>query len=298
MNVPYFDKDRIAEVLDLDKLIDAMEQALVAFSTGKVIQPVRMRVVDDKAGGDVCLMPAVTDIFAVKLVANYPGNHELGIESHNGLIVVFDRWTGVPKAVMDGAYITQMRTSAVSAMAARRLASPDAKVLAILGTGAQAYGHFETMRRIRDFEEIRVWGRTPEHARAFAEKTGARLCATSEEAVRGADVIATTTSAKEPIIHGEWLKPGAHISAVGWNGVDGRELDAAVMTNPVYVESRDSAGQESGNILMSNATITAELGEVLAGKIDADRSKTTVFISVGIATEDAYAASLVLDALS
>lgn len=295
--LPYYDKDKIAAVLDADALIDAMEQALIAFSTGKVIQPVRMRVVDEEAGGDLCLMPAVTDILAVKLVGNYPRNHARGIESHNAVILVFDRWTGLPRAVLDGTYITQMRTSAVSAMAARRLAAPDAKVLTILGSGAQARGHFETMRRVRDFSEVRVWSRNADHARAFAEETGSRLCDSSEEAVRGADVIATTTSAREPIVKGEWLKLGAHVSAVGWNGLDGRELDDAVMKSLVLVESRDAASQESGNILMSGARIHAELGEVLAGKAVADPSSTTVFISVGIATEDAYAADLVLRAL-
>ncbi len=295
--LPYYGKDEIAELLDVDDLIDAMEKALVAFSSGNVIQPVRMRVIDPEAGGDLCLMPAVTDIFAVKLVGNYPRNHERGIESHNAVVMVFDRWTGLPRAVLDGTYITQMRTSAVSAMAARRLAAPDAKILAILGSGAQARGHFETMRRVRDFDEIRIWSRNPDNARRFAEETGARLCATSEEAVRGADVIATTTSARDPIVKGEWLKPGAHISAVGWNGLDGRELDSEVMKNIVLVESRDAASQESGNILMAGATIHGELGDVLAGRIDVDTAKTTVFISVGIATEDAFAASLVLSAI-
>lgn len=295
--LPYYDKARIAAVLDIDALIDAMEKALVAFSSGEVIQPVRMRVLDPEAGGDLCLMPAVTDIFAVKLVGNYPRNHDRGIDSHNAVVMVFDRWTGLPRAVLDGTYITQMRTSAVSAMAARHLAAPDARVLAILGSGAQARGHYETMRRIRDFDEIRVWSRTADNARRFADDIGATLCGTSEEAVRGADVVASTTAAREPIVRGEWLKPGAHVSAVGWNGLDGRELDDGVMKNIVLVESRDAASQESGNILVSGAGIHAELGEVLAGRAAVDASKTTVFISVGIATEDAFAASLVLSAL-
>lgn len=295
--LPYYDKDMIAAALDLDALIDAMEKALVAFSTGASIQPVRMRVIDEKAGGDMCLMPAVTDIFAVKLVGNYPGNHGKGLPSHNAVVVVFDRWTGIPRAVLDGTYITQMRTSAVSAMAARHLAPPDTRVLAIIGNGAQARGHYETMRRVRDFKEVRVWARDPAKAAAFAAEIGAIACASAEEAVRGADVIATTTSAREPVVKGEWLKPGAHLSAVGWNGLDGRELDDAVMKNIILVESREAASQESGNILVSGATIHAELGEVLAGTASVDATQTTVFISVGIATEDAYAADLVLSAL-
>jgi ornithine cyclodeaminase/alanine dehydrogenase-like protein (mu-crystallin family) len=295
--IPYFDKEKIAAVLKTEELIDAMEKALIAFSSGDVIQPVRMRVVDPAAGGDMCLMPAVTDVFAVKLVGNYPGNHARGIESHSAIVAVFDRWTGLPRAILDGTYITQMRTSAVSAMAARRLSSPDSKVLAILGSGVQARGHYETMMKVRNFEEVRVWSRTKDNAAKFAAEIGAKLCETSEEAVTGADVIAATTSAREPIVRGAWLKPGAHISAVGWNGTDGRELDDDVMKNLVLVESRDAASTESGNIIMAGAKIHAELGEVLAGKAEADASQTTVFISVGIATEDAYAASLVLPAL-
>ncbi|WP_421699086.1 ornithine cyclodeaminase family protein [Ancylobacter sp.] len=295
--LPYYDRDQIAAVLDIDALIGAMEKALVAFSTGASIQPVRMRVLDEDAGGDMCLMPAVTDVFAVKLVGNYPRNHDRNLPSHNAVVIVFDRWTGIPKAVLDGTYITQMRTSAVSAMAARRLAAPEAKVLTIIGNGIQARGHYETMRRIRDFQEIRVWARNSEKAQAFAAEIGATAYASAEEAVRGADVVATTTSARDPVVKGEWLKPGAHVSAVGWNGLDGRELDDAVMANLLLVESREAASQESGNILLSGATIHAELGEVLADRAEVDVTKTTVFISVGIATEDAFAASLVLDAL-
>lgn len=295
--LPYYDRDQIAAVMDIDALIDAMEKALVAFSTGASIQPVRMRVLDEQAGGDLCLMPAVTDVFAVKLVGNYPGNHDKGLPSHNAVVVVFDRWTGLPRAVLDGTYITQMRTSAVSAMAARRLAAPDAKVLAIIGNGVQAHGHYETMRRVRDFREVRVWARDFAKAEAFAAEIGATAYARAEDAVRGADVVATTTSAREPVLKGAWLKPGAHVSAVGWNGLDGRELDDEVMAHLVLVESRDAASQESGNILLSGATIHAELGEVLAGRAEVDVTKTTVFISVGIATEDAFAASLVLTAL-
>lgn len=292
----FFDRDQIDAVLDLRGLIDAMEKALIAFSSQKVIQPVRMRIVDPIAGGDICLMPAVTDVFAVKIVGNYPANHARGLDSHNAVIVVFDRMTGIAQAVLDGTYITQMRTASVSAMAARRLSSPDAKVLAIMGSGAQARGHYKTMRLVRDFEEVRIWSRSLEHAEAFAAEIGA-VAMSAEAAVRGADVVATTTSAVEPILRGDWLKPGVHISAVGWNGTAGRELDDAVMQNLILVESREAAAKESGNIIVSGTEIYAELGDVLTGRVDVDAACTTVFISVGIATEDAYAASLVLPKL-
>lgn len=293
----FFDRDQIAASLDLGALIDAMERAMAAFSTGQVIQPPRMRVLDPRANGDVCLMPAVTGVLAVKVVANYPDNHAKGLDSHNAVVIVLDRMTGVPRAVLDGTYVTAMRTAAVSAAAARRLAIPDARVLTIMGSGVQARSHHRAMRLVRDFDEVRVWSRNAGNARAFAQEIGARCAASPEDAVRGADVIATTTSAKQPIVEGAWLKPGAHISAVGWNGLDGRELDDAVMANVVLVESREAATAESGNVIVSGARIFAELGEVFAGRVDVDPSQTTVFISVGMAVEDAYAAELALSKL-
>ena len=295
--IPYIGRDAIEAAVDYPALIDAMERAMTDFSTGAVIQPVRMRVSDPKAGGDVWLMPAVADVFAIKIVGNYPGNHALGMESHNAVVIVLDRATGMPRAILDGNAITTMRTAAVSAAAARRLATPDARVLTIMGSGVQARSHFAALRLVRDFADVRVWSRDPIKARVFADEIGARALP-PEEAIRGADVIATTTSAREPILQGDWLKRGAHISAVGWNGLDGRELDDAVMRNLVLVESREAAATESGNILLSHAQIFAELGDIFAGRVLVDPSDTTVFISVGMAAEDAYAADLVLRRLS
>ena len=193
---------------------------------------------------------------------------------------------------MDGRLITEMRTAAVSAVATRAMAAEDARVLAILGSGVQARSHAEALRLVRDFEEIRVWSRTPEHAERFAAEVGARAMSAAD-AVREADVVVTATSSMDPVLKGAWLKPGAHVNAVGWRGPEGRELDDETMRNIVVVDSREAVLRESGDVLLSGAEIHAELGEVLAGTRPVRRGATTVFESVGIAIEDVTAARLV-----
>jgi thiomorpholine-carboxylate dehydrogenase len=168
--------------------------------------------------------------------------------------------------------------------------------LAILGSGVQARAHVAALRRVRAFEEIRVWSRTPAHAARFAAEVGARVM-TAEDAVRGADVIVTATAATAPILEGAWLKPGAHVNAIGWGGHTSRELDDAAMANVVVVESREAALDQCGDVILSGAEIHAELGEILGGGKAAPTARTTVFDSVGIAAEDLAAARLVYEAM-
>jgi thiomorpholine-carboxylate dehydrogenase len=168
-------------------------------------------------------------------------------------------------------------------------------VLAILGSGVQARAHAEALARVRAFDEIRVWGRTRAHAERFAAEIGASAMA-AEDAVRGADVVVTATAATEPILRGAWLKPGAHVNAIGWRGHSSRELDDAAMRNVVVVESREAAHDQCGDVILSGAKIHAELGEILAGAKPAQAEETTVFDSVGIAVEDIAAAHLVYEA--
>jgi thiomorpholine-carboxylate dehydrogenase len=175
------------------------------------------------------------------------------------------------------------------------LAASDTSVLAILGSGVQARAHVAALRRVRAFEEIRVWGRTRAHAERFAEEVGAHVM-TAEDAVRDADVIVTATATKVPILEGAWLKPGAHVNAIGWGGHTSRELDDAAMANVVVVESREAAHDQCGDVILSGAEIYAELGEILAGDKPARADETTVFDSVGIAVEDIAAARLVYEA--
>jgi thiomorpholine-carboxylate dehydrogenase len=207
-------------------------------------------------------------------------------------IFLVDPQTGTPLAIMDGRLITEMRTAAVSAAATKLLASPDSKVLAILGSGVQARSHVEALRLVRQFEEIRVWSPTFEHAKRFASEVGATAMS-AEEAVRGADVIVTVTSSKTAVLRGAWLKTSCHVNAIGACRPDWRELDDEAMSNVVFVDSREGAMKESGDVILSGAKIYAELGEALAGKVPPRANETTIFKSLGMAVEDIAAAMLV-----
>jgi len=276
-------------------LIPAMEKALVDFSTGRVTQPVRSIITIDPPGGFLGLMPALTpDGLGLKAVTFYPSNAERGIPTHMATIFLVDPQTGTPLAIMDGRLITEMRTAAVSATATKLLALPEAKVLAILGSGVQARSHVEALRLVRQFEDIRVWSPTAEHAKQFAQEIGATAMP-AEEAVRGADVVVSVTSSKTPVLKGDWLKPGSHVNAIGACRPDWRELDDEAMQNVVFVDSREGAINESGDVILSGAKIYAELGEALAGKVPPRANETTIFKSLGMAMEDIAAATLVYD---
>jgi thiomorpholine-carboxylate dehydrogenase len=240
-------------------------------------------------------MPAVADeAMGAKLVSFYPGNEEKGTPTHHAMILLFRPDTGEPLAVMDGRLITEMRTAAVSAAVTKYLAAPEAHVLALVGSGVQAHAHLQALSRVRHFDEIRVWSRTVAHADRFAEQYHAKAMPIAE-AVRGADVIVTATNALRPILQGDWLKPGAHVNAVGSPRPNWRELDDRVMTNMVVVDSREAVLKESGDVILSGAEIYAEAGEIFAGTKAAPFSETTVFKSVGLAIEDIATAKLVYD---
>jgi alanine dehydrogenase len=219
------DEVAISRLLRMEEVIPAMEQALVDFSSGRVVQPMRVMVPVAEHQGFLGLMPAYYDAGAalgVKLVAFYPQNR--GIPTHHATILLFKPETGEPLASMDGRLITEVRTAAVSAVATERLARSDAAVLAIIGSGVQARSHLEALRLVRRFEEVRVW--SPCHAEDFAQRfDGVRATASAEEAVRGADVVVTATTSKTPVLSGAWLSPGVHINAVGAPRPDWRELD-------------------------------------------------------------------------
>jgi ornithine cyclodeaminase/alanine dehydrogenase-like protein (mu-crystallin family) len=291
--VLFLDEKQVRQHLRITDLIPAMEKALIDFSAGKVTQPVRSVISVDPPGGFLGLMPALTpDGLGLKAVTFYPSNAERGIPTHMATIFLVEPETGTPLAVMDGRLITEMRTAAVSAAATKLLAHRDAKILAILGSGVQARSHAEALRLVRDFEEIRVWSPTREHAERFAKKIGAKPMS-AEQVVRGADVIVTATSSKTPVLNGSWLKPGCHVNAVGACRPDWRELDDEAMSNVVFLDSREAAMKESGDVILSGARIYAELGEALADKLPSRGNETTIFKSLGMAVEDIAAAMLV-----
>jgi thiomorpholine-carboxylate dehydrogenase len=294
MSTPLFlDEEQVRQHLRMEELIPAMEKALIDFSAGKVTQPVRSVITVDPPGGFYGMMPALTpEGLGQKIVTFYATNAERGIPTHMATIFLVDPPTGAPLAVMDGTLITEMRTAAVSAAATKLLAPRDAKVLAILGSGVQARSHVEALRLVRKFEEVRVWSLTPAHAEKFAEDIGAKAMS-AEAAVRDADVVVTATNSKLSVLRGAWLKPGCHVNAVGACRPDWRELDDEAMANVVFVDSREAAMKESGDVILSGAKIYAELGETLAGKVPSRANETTIFKSLGMAVEDIAAGLLV-----
>ena len=294
----FLNEARVRQHLRMTDLIPAMEKALIVFSAGKVTQPVRSVIKVDPPGGFLGLMPALTpEGLGLKAVTFYPSNAERGIPTHMATIFLVEPQTGTPLAIMDGRLITEMRTAAVSAVATKLLAAPDARILGILGSGVQARSHLEALRLVRQFEEIRVWSPTREHAKQFAKEIGG-MAVSAEEAVRGADVVVTVTNSKTPVLKGSWLKPGCQVNAIGACRPDWRELDDEAMANIVFVDSREAALKESGDLILSGAKIYAELGEALAGKVPSHAGEITIFKSLGMAVEDITAAILVYRAVT
>lgn len=296
----YLDETRVRAALDWDALIDAMERALGDFSAGRVLQPVRSMLTIEEGRRYLGVMPAAAETaMGLKLVSFYPANAELGVPTHHAMILLMRPDTGEPLAAMDGTLITEMRTAAVSAAVTRRVAHPAARVLALVGGGVQAGAHLGALRRVRAFEETRIWSRTPEHAARFAAEHGAIAKPDVRSAVEDADVIVVATSSQTPVLHGAWVKPGAHVNAVGACRPNWRELDDALMRScALIVNSREAAQSESGDVILSGASIHAEAGEIFSGAKAAPNGPTTVFKSLGLAVEDIAAAQLVVDRLA
>src|SRR5881394_4001596 len=289
------DEPAVQERLHYQDLIPAIAQALAALSSGKVVQPVRTVLPVAPHHGFFAVMPAYADggALGAKLVTFYPQN--VGVHTHHAVIVLFKAETGEPLAVMDGRLITEMRTAAASAVATERLARPDAAVLAILGSGVQAGSHLAALRHVRSFKEVRVW--SPRKAAAFAQRHGVKAAATAEDAVRGADVVVVAASATTPILHGRWLSPGTHVNAIGATRPEWRELDDDLVTKArVFVDSREAALRESGDVIAARSEVT-EIGAVVSGAPGRrSAEELTLFKSVGVAVEDVAAAALVLRA--
>jgi ornithine cyclodeaminase/alanine dehydrogenase-like protein (mu-crystallin family) len=298
----FFDEDDVGARLRMPDLIEAMERALVEFSAGRVTQPVRTVFPFGAEPSIFGLMPSYVPslpALGAKLVTVCAGNAQRGLGTHQAIIVMFDPLTGVPAAVLDGRYITEVRTAAVSAVSARRLARTDARVLGILGSGVQARSHFEALRLVRGFREVRAWSPTADRLRRFAAETGACAMESAEAVVRGADVVAAVTASPTPVIRSEWVEPGTHVIAVGSCLPSQRELDPELVASArLIVDSRAAALKEAGDVVMGIAEgrwtadhIEAELGELPVRKNDRE---ITVFKSLGLAVEDLFAAHLVL----
>jgi ornithine cyclodeaminase len=280
----------VRSLLTMDECIEAMDAVLRSLARGELHQPLRFVTRPPDAESLMGFMPAWRggegSAWSLKEIVIAPGNPKRGLDAHQGAVLLHDGETGELRALLNASAITEIRTAAVSAVATRALARSDAHTVAILGGGVQARSHAEAMRAVLDDAEIRTWSRGDG--------------GTPEDVLRGADVVCTCTSAREPILRREWLEPGTHVNAVGSSVASARELDTETMlAASLFVDRRESTLNESGDLLLAGLGeehIRAELGEVLVGARPgrADDAELTVFKSLGLAVEDLAAAELVV----
>lgn len=277
----------VEELLTMEECIAVMEDALAALARGEVHNPLRQAIRAPGAPGLLGLMPAwrggAAPYYGLKEVCVFPENPKRGLDTHVGAVILHSGETGEPLAFMNASAITAIRTAAVSAVATKLLARKDAAVLAIIGKGVQAKAHARAIPLVRDIRETRFCGRGE----------------SVEEAVRGADIVVTATSSREPILAREWVRPGAHINAVGSSIAAARELESDLVTHAsLFVDRRESTLNESGDYLGApGATIRAEVGELLTGAAAGrtSESEVTLFKSLGLAVEDLASAAFLYD---
>jgi ornithine cyclodeaminase/alanine dehydrogenase-like protein (mu-crystallin family) len=303
------DEAAVAELLRMEDLVDLMERTLADFSSGRSVQPVRTVLPVEPHDALLAVMPGYlpkAEALAVKVVTVAPRNVARGLPSHLATVLLLDPETGALLAILDGRLITEMRTAAVSAAAARALARPEAAVLALLGSGVQAQSHLEAFRLVRPLERVRVWspdrGRREAFARAQAKRWSLEIEAADSPAaaVRGAHLVVTATSSRTPVLEGRWLEPGVHVTGVGACRSDQRELDAeTVRRSSVWVDSLAAARIEAGDLLLAGRDgvrwedqVRGEIGAVFEGTLAGrrDPAEITCFKSLGLAVEDAASA--------
>jgi ornithine cyclodeaminase/alanine dehydrogenase-like protein (mu-crystallin family) len=301
----------VRRLLPMDTCIDLMADALAGLARGNAANPLRsvlMLPFETAAPSALATMPAALGdppALGVKIISVFPGNHEAGIESHQGFVLLFEPEHGSPVALIDAIQITAIRTAAVSGLAARLLARPDASDLAILGSGTQARSHLAAMRAVRPITRVRAWSPHRKRLEAFVEEATqpdlrVEAAPDARTAVRDADIVCTVTASREPVLHGAWLPDGVHVNAVGASQPTSRELDnEAVRRARLFVDRRESAVRESGDYLIplregviDEDHIVAEIGEVAAGMVAGRESadEITLFKSLGLAIEDLAAA--------
>ncbi|HSR96068.1 MAG TPA: ornithine cyclodeaminase family protein [Kofleriaceae bacterium] len=305
MNTLVLSHADVARLLPIEACIELMADALRVTNEGSAVLPLRSVVWMPDRTGMIGMMPGFLGqpaSLGLKVVSIFPGNHGTRYDSHQGVVMLFDTRHGSPIAILDASSITAIRTAAVSGVATRALARDDAGDLAILGAGVQAATHLAAMRAVRTIRRIRVWSRNGARARRFADASPlpVEVMPTAQAAVEGADLVCTTTAARQPILEGAWLRGGCHINAVGACFPSARELDtAAVVRARLIVDSRESALAESGDFLIPRGEgavgddhIAGELGDVLLGRVVGRRTsdEVTLFKSLGIAIEDLAAA--------
>ena len=308
MSVLVLSEHDVRRLLDMESCVEAMEQVLMSLARGEVFQPLRSVARPPGATGLIGLMPAYrggeSAAYALKEIVVTPHNPARGLDAHQGAVLLHDGGTGQLIAVLNASPVTEIRTAAVSAVATRALARTDGRRVAILGAGVQARAHAHAMRAVLDDPEVRIWARNLDAAEQLAIEVEAVVSPSPDAALFGAEVVCTTTSAREPIVEHRWLAPGAHINAVGSSIPTTRELETeTVAASSLFVDRRESTLNESGDFLLAQADgaigpdhIKAELGEVLVGTHPGREreDELTLFKSLGIAVEDLAAAELVV----
>ena len=302
-------RQEVERLLSMSACIDAMADAMRAASSGAVTVPLRLfsPLADDS--GSLGVMPGSAldpPLFGAKVISLRFDNPAKGLPAVQGYVSLFDHETGRPVAVIEGASVTAIRTAAASGLATRELARQGARTHGIFGTGVQAVTHIDAIACVRDMQEVVVWGRDADKARRFAERQSERtrlhIRATGDaaEAAR-CDVVSTVTAATEPVLKGEWLRPGTHVNLVGVHTPQAREADTrAILRSRVYVDLMESAMSEAGDLLIpigegaiDKAHILGEIGQVLAGGVPgrADDDEITLYKSLGIVAQDLFAAA-------
>lgn len=313
MKTVILDHDQVIQLLPMSECIEVMAEALKVTSAGHAYNPLRSVVHPPEAAGIMGLMPAYWSgeraAFGLKAVCIFRGNPAIGKDAHQGAVLVFSAETGELMAVVNASAITAVRTGAVSGVATRLLARKEASDLAIIGAGVQGRSHLEAMAAVRTLKRVRIADRIYERAQAMAAEMSARFSLPieavkdNEAAVRGADIIVTVTNSKEPVVHREWIAPGAHLNIVGASQPDSREVDTATLAAArFYVDLRESTLNESGDYLAAAAEglvgpahIQAEIGELLLDRGSGRQSDgdITLFKALGLAVEDLAAAEYV-----
>jgi ornithine cyclodeaminase/alanine dehydrogenase-like protein (mu-crystallin family) len=308
VNIEMLDAARVREVLPMPECIEAMVTAMTAVSDGRIAVPPRIIMPLVDGSGYFGVMPGSSAdplVYGAKVISLHPSNPARGLPAIQGFVVLFDHSTGVPVVLVEGATITALRTAAASGLATRELARRDATTLGLLGAGVQADSHLEAVCAVRAIREVRIWARSADKAREFARRHTrpggpAIVAVDTPRDAAGCDVVCAVTGSPEPVLHGEWVQPGAHVNLVGAHTATTREADSALIARArVYVDLRESARNEAGDLLIAEREgaigpdhVVGEIGEVLLGRVRGrrDEREVTVYKSLGIVAQDLVAA--------
>jgi len=309
MDPSFINKEKIASLLPMKECVEIMEEMFRALSSGQCVQPLRTIMWLPNRVGLLGMMPGHSEalgVMGIKVISVFHSNRNLGLPSHQGVVILFDAKHGQPLMIFDAAEITAIRTAAASAVATRLLSRENSKLLAIIGSGEQAERHIEAISLVRKLKQVNIWSRNEDHSAELAEKISNRVSLavsiekTAQDASRNADIICTVTSSQQPVIHRDWISDGAHINAVGSSTAVSRELDSSTIVRSVlFTDCYESLFNEAGDFLIPQKEgavtenhVRGEIGEVLLGRKKGRQSdeEITVFKSLGIAAEDIFAA--------